>query len=258
MSFRGIFEYGQAYVALSRATNLTGLVLKTFDARAVKAHPEVKQFYGNLGYTGESEHQNKSTVATSVALLSELYLNSCNESVGNGDGYNHPVYARAPPQTSAWVVSRQEKANKKRREALKSLYDSSEESQVQAPTSNSSERNPFMKFEYAASGGDDDAFMERGNSAPKLPKGLEAALEPYTTPQPAFNFGGSNCPASNNEGMTTETLTILHQSAPCTSSTDTGLCNVILEKSTRNIAISDEQRRFVLLFYLLTYSPSSS
>ena len=42
VSFRGMFEYGQAYVALSRATSLEGLFLSSFDERAIKVHIKVR------------------------------------------------------------------------------------------------------------------------------------------------------------------------------------------------------------------------
>jgi len=42
------FEYGQAYVALSRAKSLDKLILKGFREDAFKAHPTVKQFYAML------------------------------------------------------------------------------------------------------------------------------------------------------------------------------------------------------------------
>lgn len=42
-----IFEYGQAYTALSRARSLKGLRINGVSASAFKAHPLVKEFYGD-------------------------------------------------------------------------------------------------------------------------------------------------------------------------------------------------------------------
>jgi ATP-dependent DNA helicase PIF1 len=44
----GIFEYGQAYVALSRARSLDALYVYDFSPIAFKAHPKVKEFYKTL------------------------------------------------------------------------------------------------------------------------------------------------------------------------------------------------------------------
>jgi len=43
-----VFEAGQAYVALSRATNLEGLQVLNFNKRAVQAHERVAAFYDGL------------------------------------------------------------------------------------------------------------------------------------------------------------------------------------------------------------------
>ena len=43
-----IFEYGQAYTALSRVRSLSGLSLINLDARKIKTHPKVKEFYKAL------------------------------------------------------------------------------------------------------------------------------------------------------------------------------------------------------------------
>jgi len=45
---RTIFEYGQAYVALSRVRTLEGLYLMAFDKAAIRAHPRVLQFLESL------------------------------------------------------------------------------------------------------------------------------------------------------------------------------------------------------------------
>lgn len=43
-----VFEKGQAYVALSRATTQAGLQVTRFDAKKVMAHPKVTIFYDSL------------------------------------------------------------------------------------------------------------------------------------------------------------------------------------------------------------------
>jgi len=52
-----IFEKGQAYVALSRATSQEGLQILRFDPRKVMAHEKVRQFYNNL-YSVEQVGRN--------------------------------------------------------------------------------------------------------------------------------------------------------------------------------------------------------
>lgn len=44
----GTFEYGQAYVALSRVRSLESLYVYDFDPTAFKAHPRVKEFYTKI------------------------------------------------------------------------------------------------------------------------------------------------------------------------------------------------------------------
>jgi ATP-dependent DNA helicase PIF1 len=64
VSMKGIFEYGQAYVALSRATDLEGLLLTDYHPNVVRAHPQVKKFYQEMGYTRDAEHRYDSGVST--------------------------------------------------------------------------------------------------------------------------------------------------------------------------------------------------
>ena len=44
----GIFEYGQAYVALSRVRSLEGLYIWALDPRKIMCHPTVKAYYEKL------------------------------------------------------------------------------------------------------------------------------------------------------------------------------------------------------------------
>jgi ATP-dependent DNA helicase PIF1 len=44
----GIFEFGQAYVALSRCRSLEALYVYDFDPTAFKVHPKVREFYGGI------------------------------------------------------------------------------------------------------------------------------------------------------------------------------------------------------------------
>jgi ATP-dependent DNA helicase PIF1 len=50
----GTFEYGQAYVALSRVTSLDALYIHAFDPRAFRIHPKVKEFYKALALSSLS------------------------------------------------------------------------------------------------------------------------------------------------------------------------------------------------------------
>jgi len=48
VDLRKVFEKGQAYVALSRATNMAGLQVMSFDPSRVIAHDRVRNFYASL------------------------------------------------------------------------------------------------------------------------------------------------------------------------------------------------------------------
>ena len=48
VNLRGVFDYGQAYVALSRATKLSLLTILGLNASSIRAHPKVILFYVSL------------------------------------------------------------------------------------------------------------------------------------------------------------------------------------------------------------------
>jgi ATP-dependent DNA helicase PIF1 len=53
-----IFEYGQAYVALSRVTALDSLYVHDFDSGALQAHPRVLAFYESLRAPSATDPSN--------------------------------------------------------------------------------------------------------------------------------------------------------------------------------------------------------
>lgn len=48
VNFNKIFDYGQAYVALSRTRTLEGLFIKGFDHNKIIANKDVVEFYKKL------------------------------------------------------------------------------------------------------------------------------------------------------------------------------------------------------------------
>jgi hypothetical protein len=67
-----MFEYGQTYVALSRATDMEGLYLRDFDRSSVRAHPKVREFYRSIGYN-EREVVSDELVEVTVKQLAEQF-----------------------------------------------------------------------------------------------------------------------------------------------------------------------------------------
>jgi ATP-dependent DNA helicase PIF1 len=63
IDLENIFEYGQAYVALSRIKNLDGLSITNLDIHKIQAHPKALEFYQNLE---EIEIEKETSDATHI------------------------------------------------------------------------------------------------------------------------------------------------------------------------------------------------
>lgn len=72
IDLKRIFEKGQAYVALSRATSQAGLEVQNFDKTKVMAHPRVAQFYDSL-YSVNKALKHPTVAKPPVAKITMSY-----------------------------------------------------------------------------------------------------------------------------------------------------------------------------------------
>lgn len=99
VSFNRMFEYGQAYVALSRATCLQGLTLRSFQSQAVKAHPQVKQFYDSL-HQRNQQFTNLPRIDNTVTVTLKMFTSQFTNERSNA------------PDENAWIDSRNQPTKK--------------------------------------------------------------------------------------------------------------------------------------------------
>ena len=80
-----VFEKGQAYVALSRATTIQGLQVLRFDPKKVLAHERVRHFYAGLS---KAEHvaKKKTKRGTTTTKAEKSVSAIISGGGGNGDG----------------------------------------------------------------------------------------------------------------------------------------------------------------------------
>lgn len=148
VSFSGMFEFGQAYVALSRATDLTGLRLVNFDVNTVKAHQRVKDFYRALGYSAEKDMSADDLMTTTVDELVAVYH------TGQTLKRHRPIASDIKPEplaaaaatSSSW--SRGDAWIDARRPSFDPGMDDSFAPVRDAPSKKSTLHNFFNQFEY--------------------------------------------------------------------------------------------------------------
>lgn len=68
-----VFEKGQAYVALSRATSMAGLQVLRFDPKKVNAHERVRTFYSNLSRVELAEKHSAKEAERKLGMAAEDY-----------------------------------------------------------------------------------------------------------------------------------------------------------------------------------------
>lgn len=72
IDLKRVFEKGQAYVALSRATTQAGLEVHNFDKTKVMAHPRVAQFYDSL-YSVNQAMKHPKLAKPPTTKIAKLY-----------------------------------------------------------------------------------------------------------------------------------------------------------------------------------------
>jgi ATP-dependent DNA helicase PIF1 len=106
VNLAGVFEYGQAYVALSRATELKLLTLRGFSEKAFRAHPKVKEFYrllnGGAPNPKRNGKENLNNFHDEIGDVADPFVapNLPTQTHARGSGSRTPVnpYSNQPQQ----------------------------------------------------------------------------------------------------------------------------------------------------------------
>jgi ATP-dependent DNA helicase PIF1 len=89
LSLGGVFECGQAYVALSRASDMQGLRLLDFNASVVRAHPRVLEFYRlmeqNQTIDSSWNHMKRERLLPQFSAVSK-------QSTSSGESRENPLF----------------------------------------------------------------------------------------------------------------------------------------------------------------------
>jgi ATP-dependent DNA helicase PIF1 len=102
IDLKKVFEKGQAYVALSRATSQAGLEVQNFDKNKVMAHPRVAQFYDSLYSVNQAmKHPKvaKSAPTKKAKTYEEEYLNA---EIAQAQGYDFDEEQEAATAMAAY------------------------------------------------------------------------------------------------------------------------------------------------------------
>lgn len=84
-----IFEKGQAYVALSRATTQNGLQVMRFDPKKVMAHEKVRSFYDSLYNINEAFQMNGTGMVKKAQAMKNVRRNSGGVRPGFDDDHEY-------------------------------------------------------------------------------------------------------------------------------------------------------------------------
>jgi hypothetical protein len=187
VSFNRMFEYGQAYVALSRATCLKGLRLQSFQSNSVRAHPRVIQFYEWLEATKRINDSQQSEIICEVWLSDFIALYRPIDS--DEPDYDQWLESRNVPSTKNlidddWKTSKNHEADdwlERPRIPLKSLPNAGNQAPPPLPP-------PFPSNNNAATNNNEEEERIRqrieGNRQAALKKLEAKRLEQHELTQP--------------------------------------------------------------------------